>query len=371
MMFTSITELADAIASGTYLAEEPDLPFENVIYEPVAELESAMIMKVCQDSISFYEEKQKQSFDFWLSENEYHRKVFQVDEDGHEPEMEDDIYTSPDNIFKIDLNSTLEISEYLELMKEGTSELNEPAKFEMTSLADLLDLFFLIPCGKENFPQDSQLLPVRSFLDHADHETIEHIKTLFLVINDKNRNGVQNDIEWSVERITKADLIWPGFKEEYEKELTQFGLTNTILPNDMAWFTDDCYNMMRRERLAVCTEDIRKLTHKPVLVTRVKPDSSQNFMNDEIELRHSIEGFMKALLNEDIKAEEILTKLADFKIPAPATRMQQIKHSFECRCLKSRLRERFNDLLWKSDSIPADQIKTFYEARINELAKHF
>ena len=66
MMFTSITELSDAIISGRYLAEDPDLPFENVIYEPVMDFETALVMNAQKDAVSFSKEKHKQSFDLWL-----------------------------------------------------------------------------------------------------------------------------------------------------------------------------------------------------------------------------------------------------------------------------------------------------------------
>jgi hypothetical protein len=109
--------------------------------------------------------------------------------------------------------------------------------------------------------------------------------------------------------------------------------------------------MMRRtklnwERLLVCDKDIRKQTHRPLLGTRIKPNCSQNFMNDEIELIHRIEGFMNALFIEDIREEKIIAKLMYFKLTVPVTRMQQIKHSFERRYLKNRLRERFNELMF-------------------------
>jgi len=367
MEFNSITELAEAITSGSYLAEDSDLPFENYLYEEMRDFETAMVMQPGPDSISFHGEKQKQSFDLWISVDDNQNKVFQVDEAENEPECKDGIYTCARTICKADLYSTLEIPEYLELIKYGTSDLNEPCTFEMKSLDELIEMFFLIPCGEEKFPDGSFLLPVKCFLDHADHEAIEHIRSLFLVIDDENKHGAHDDMEWKVAWITKVNIFWRSFQTEYENDLLQFGLTTVIQPNDMAWFLESSFNNLLMVRLIACRQDIRKLTHQPILVTRVRPGCSRNFMNDEIETRKRIAGFIATLQNDEIRDEEMLKKLLDYKLLVPASRMQQIKHSFEHRFLKLKLRDQFNELMFLTNEIPINEITGFYQSKIKEI----
>ena len=366
MKFKTITDLVEAITFGSYQAEEPDLPFENIIYEPFKDFETALVMRAGQNSLSFYKEKQKQSFDMWLFENENHTKVLSITEKKIEAERTDNIETSAESIYEVDLNSTLEIPEFLELIKDGTAELNQAYRFEKISLADLFDVFFLIPVGTKNLLEDSFLLPVKIFQQNTGHPIIETIKSGFLVLDKENTAYMPEMMRLEV--IAMLNYVkWHTFYHDNTELLSKLGLIKIKQPFDIVWYFDNQFGSIRNSRLDKTQTEIPIFTHKPIMVTRVKPEHSGNFINDEIEITRSIKGFFEGLDNDGVREEDVFGKLTDFSILVPMGRMQQIKHSFEHRFLKYKLRDRFNDLMILADNIPADKIIEYYRSRISGL----
>ncbi|GEM_PF-4730398 len=366
MKFKTITDLVEAITSGSYQAEEPDLPFENIIYEPFEDFETAFVMRAGQNSLSFYKEKQKQSFDLWLFENENHTKVLSITEKKIEPERTDNIETSAESIYYVDLNSTLEIPEYLELIKDGSAELNQAYRFEKISLADLFDVFFLIPVGTKNLLEDSFLLPVKSFQQNIGHPIIEKIKAGFLVLDKENTAYMPEMMRLEVIAILNY-VKWQTFYHDNSELLVKWGIGKIKQPFDIVWYFDNQLGSIRNSRLDTTQTEIPIFTHKPIMVTRAKPEYSVNFINDEIEISRSIKSYFESLDNDGIREEEVFGKLTDFSILVPGGRLQQIKHSFERRFLKYKLRDRFDDLMFHADKIPADKIIGYYQSRISGL----
>ena len=162
-------------------------------------------------------------------------------------------------------------------------------------------------------------------------------------------------------------LKWTFFYHNNSELLAKWGLVRIKQPFDTVWYFDNQFGSIRNSRLDKTQTEIPIFTHKPIMVTRVKPEHSRNFINDEIEITRSIKGFFEGLDNDSVREEDVFEKLTDFNILVPGGRMQQIKHSFERRFLKYKLRERFNDLMLLSNGILSDKITGYYQSRISGL----